>query len=113
MDISVREIDTNMVVLEIVGEIDIYSSEEVKDAILSQIDYGVKNIIIDLEAVSYMDSSGIGSFISSLSAVKKINGKMCIIKVSESVRKVFELTKLTNFFTLYKTEEDAVAALKK
>lgn len=111
MDIQSKERDDNILVLKLEGEIDIYSSSDVKDSIINSIDSGVKNIIIDLENVSYIDSSGIGAFISSLAAIKKIGGKMCFIQVSESVKKVFELTRLTNFFKIYKNEEEAVIAI--
>lgn len=111
MEIFIRELDNNAVVLELEGEIDIYSSSDVKDTIINQIDSGAKNIIIDLDKVYYIDSSGIGAFISSLAAIKKINGKMFIIRVTDAVKKVFELTKLTNFFKMYKDEESAIKAL--
>lgn len=111
MEIFIKELENNTIVLELDGEIDIYSSTEVKDTIINQIDFGAKNIIVDLENVNYIDSSGIGAFISALAVIKKINGKMVIIKVTEAVRKVFELTKLTNFFKIYKDEESAIKAL--
>lgn len=111
MEIDVRELDNDMAVIEIDGEIDIYTSSDLKDALIQQIDSGTKHIIMDLENVTYIDSSGIGVFISTLATLKKLGGKICIIKITDSVKKVFELTKLTNFFKIYKNEEEAVSGL--
>ncbi|WP_234944332.1 STAS domain-containing protein [Brachyspira intermedia] len=51
-----------------------------------------------MEDVYYIDSSGIGVFISALGAFKKVNGKICFVKVTDPVKKVFELTKINSFF---------------
>ncbi len=111
MEIDVKELDNDIAILAIDGEIDIYTSSDLKDALIQQIDSGAKHIIMDLENVTYIDSSGIGVFISTLATLKKLGGKICIIKITASVKKVFELTKLTNFFKIYKDEEEAIAGL--
>jgi Anti-anti-sigma regulatory factor (antagonist of anti-sigma factor) len=69
--------------------------------------------VINLDKVSYIDSSGIGALISSLSNLKKYQGGLKICNVSGSVRKVFELTKLTSFFEIYDSEQEAISAFKK
>lgn len=112
MDISIKSIDDKTIVMILDGDIDIYTSSDLKDMLIDQIDLGIKNIIVDLELVSYIDSSGIGVFISTLAALKKLGGAMCIIRPSESVKKVFELTKLTSFFKLCKDEETALKSLQ-
>ncbi len=111
MDISQREKDS-IVVLDIQGEIDLYNAPEIKDTIQKLIDAQKYNIIINLEKVSYIDSSGIGALISSLSNLKKYQGGLKIINVYASVKKVFELTKLTSFFEIYDTEEEALAKFR-
>ena len=54
--------------------------------------------------------SRIGAIISSLSNLKKYQGGLKIINVFASVRKVFELTKLTSFFEIFDSEDDAVSS---
>jgi anti-sigma B factor antagonist len=109
VEIKTRVVD-GIVILDIDGEIDLYNAPEIKDTIKQQMDGGHKKIIINLENVSYIDSSGIGALISSLSNLKKIGGGLKIMHVYDSVRKVFELTKLTSFFEIYDSEDEAVAA---
>ena len=112
MEINRRE-SADIVVLDISGEIDIYNAPEIKDTINQLIEDQKYNVIINLEKVSYIDSSGIGALISSLSSLKKYQGGLKIINVYASVRKVFELTKLTSFFEIFDSESDAVSSFNK
>ncbi len=107
MEITTREAE-NIIILDIDGEIDLYNAPTLKDIIKKNIETQNYNIIINLDKVSYIDSSGIGALISSLSNLKKYQGGLKIINVTGSVKKVFELTKLTSFFEIYENEEDAI-----
>ena len=111
MEISQREKDA-ITILDIQGEIDLYNAPEIKDIIQKLIEAQKYNVIINLEKVSYIDSLGIGALISSLSNLKKYQGGLKIINVFASVKKVFELTKLTSFFDIFDTEEDAIKAFQ-
>jgi len=107
MDITKRA-KGEVIVLDISGEIDLYNAPEIKDIINKLIEEQKFNVIINLEKVSYIDSSGIGALISSLSILKKYQGGLKISNVYASVRKVFELTKLTSFFEIFDNEDDAL-----
>ena len=107
MDIQIREIKNSIIVLDINGEIDLYNAPEIKKKIKEQMEASKNNIIVNLDKVSYVDSSGIGVLISSLSQLKKVGGGLKIINVYASVKKVFELTKLTSFFDIFEDEEEA------
>ena len=103
----------DIVVIAITGEIDLYNAPEIKDIINKLVEERIYNVIIDLEGVSYIDSSGIGALISSLSNLKKYQGGLKIINVFASVKKVFELTKLTSFFEIYNSEDEATESFYK
>ncbi len=107
MDITSRS-QNEIVILDIAGEIDLYNAPEIKDIINTLIEDKKYNVIINLEKVTYIDSSGIGALISSLSNLKKYQGGLKIINVFASVKKVFELTKLTSFFEIYDKEIEAL-----
>jgi anti-sigma B factor antagonist len=98
----------DVVILDNAGEIDLYNAPEIKDIVNNLIEERKYNVVINLEKVSYIDSSGIGVLISSLSNLKKYQGGLKIINVFASVKKVFELTKLTSFFEIYDSEEEAI-----
>ncbi len=107
MDIMSRT-KGDAVILDIVGEIDLYNAPEIKDIVNNLIEERKYNVVINLEKVSYIDSSGIGVLISSLSNLRKYQGGLKIINVFASVKKVFELTKLTSFFEIYDSEDEAI-----
>ena len=109
MDINTRTSD-DIVILDIAGEIDLYNAPEIKEIINKLIEEKRYNVIINLEKVSYIDSSGIGALISSLSNLKKYQGGLKIINVFASVKKVFELTKLTSFFEIFDSESEALSS---
>ena len=111
MEISIEELENNTSVIKLVGDIDVYTSSDLKDAINSQIDFGAKRIIIDMEDVYYIDSSGIGVFVFEMGHFKKVNGKIGIVKITENVRKVFELTKIISFFPIFNTVSEALEKL--
>jgi len=111
MDISSR-VRGDVVVLDISGEIDLYNAPEIKDIVNKLIEQKKYNVVINLKEVTYIDSSGIGALISSLSNLKKYQGGLKIINVFAAVKKVFELTKLTSFFDIYDSEEEAAKAFQ-
>lgn len=111
MDISSRA-KGEVVILDISGEIDLYNAPEIKDIVNKLIEQKKYSVIINLKEVTYIDSSGIGALISSLSNLKKYQGGLKIINVFASVKKVFELTKLTSFFEIYDSEDEAVKAFQ-
>ncbi len=111
MEIKIREMN-DVTIFDIEGEIDLYNAPTLKDEIKKQIEQQRYNIIINLAKVSYIDSSGIGALISSLSNLKKYQGGLKIINVTGSVRKVFELTKLTSFFEIFNNEEEAIKSFQ-
>ena len=111
MEISERKTDS-IIIIDIVGEIDLYNAPDIKELIKKHIEQQEYNIMINLEKVTYIDSSGIGALISSLSNLKKYQGTLKILKVYGSVRKVFELTKLTSFFEIFESEDDAIRSFQ-
>lgn len=107
MEIRDRE-EKDFVVLDISGEIDLYNAPEIKEFINKKIEEQKYNIVINFQEISYIDSSGIGALISTLSNLKKYQGTLKITNIHDSVKKVFELTKLTSFFEIYDSVETAL-----
>ncbi len=105
-----RKDDDGITILSIDGEIDLYNAPDIKDIVNKLVEEKKMKVIIDLDKVTYIDSSGIGALISSLSNLKKNQGRLKVCNVSGSVHKIFTLTKLTNFFELYDSLEDAKVA---
>lgn len=88
------------VIIQIVGEVDLYNAPKVRDAINEYIDKNKLDILIDLDEVDYIDSSGIGVLISSATDIKDIGGNLTLKCNSPNVKRVFELTRLVDFFNI-------------
>ena len=68
----------------------------------------VKNYIIDLEAVDFMDSAGLGTLISVLKRITERGGDMKIANLQKKPRMVFEITRAYKVFEIYESIEEAI-----
>ena len=106
MTITMSE-DGTIVRMKVNGQINLYNVGELKETFMKEIDKGFSRFMIDMKLVNYVDSSGLGAFIYHLNNLKKIEGKMALFYVDDTVRIVFEMTKLNNFFQIFDSEKDA------
>ena len=68
----------------------------------------VNNFIIDLENVEWMNSSGLGILISTVTVLRNNNGSLRLINVSDKIKNLLKITKLNTVFTLHDNYEQAV-----
>lgn len=68
----------------------------------------VKNYVIDLENVDFMDSAGLGTLIAILKRISERGGDMKIANLQKKPRMVFEITRAYKVFEIYETVEDAI-----
>lgn len=113
MDIKVhvRPSDDGSYVVELGGEIDVYTSPKVKDAITDLIDQGHYNLVINLEKVRYIDSTGLGVLIGGLKRVREHGGSVNLVCTNPQIRKIFDITGLVKIFGIYDDEAGAKKAL--
>ena len=111
MEVKTKNQDSAVVVY-ISGEVDLYSSPEVRKTIVSLTKKKSPTIIIDLAKVTYMDSSGIATLVEGLQQTGKYKGKFAIANLRSGVKEVFELSRLDKVFDIYENEEQALAVLK-
>jgi anti-sigma B factor antagonist len=89
--------------------IDITNSGELRDAMLEEIESGARTLIVDLEAVRYVDSSGLSSLVHVATTIEKRQGHILLCGLDTSVRKVLEMTRLTEYFEIVDDMERARA----
>lgn len=111
MDIIRREVDS-IPVVDIIGEVDLYNTKEIKDLIDQMIKEGRYQIILNLEKVPFMDSSGIGTLVTAMYRLKKYHGNLKILKVVGSVAKVFKMTGMDAHLEIFEDETEAVNSYK-
>ncbi|MBN2650849.1 MAG: STAS domain-containing protein [Spirochaetales bacterium] len=71
-----------------------------------------KNMILDLRNIAFVDSSGLGSFLSFLKRLEEKNGTLVLCEVPRSVKLLFEIVRLQEIITIKDTKEDAVSFIQ-
>jgi anti-sigma B factor antagonist len=97
-------------VLNVAGEIDVYTSSQLKEQVLNTIADGVRHLVLNLSQVEYLDSTGLGVLISALKHLRESQGNLIIVGPSSRITRIFEITGLYKIFTIYDSEEQASAA---
>ena len=102
----------NALVVHLCGEVDQCMASEIRDIIdIEIINSPKKNLIIDLDKVTLMDSSGIGLIVGRYKTVKSRGGKLFLSGGNNSVRKMIALSGIEKVVTMYKNIEEADRAL--
>jgi len=81
--------------------IDAHNSGELKEYILHLIEQGENTIIVQLEQVRFIDSSGLGALLSGYKNTAAKSGKLALSNVQPQVLSMFELTRLNRVFEIY------------
>ena len=76
------------------GELDVYTVPEVEDELVPMRQEGTKDIHVNLENVSYMDSTGLGLFVGTLKALNQHDKQLYILGVSDRISRLFDITGL-------------------
>jgi anti-sigma B factor antagonist len=109
-----EKIENNVAVLtfkgDLLGEPD---TTTVREKIRSLVADEVKHVIVDLGGVNYMNSSGLGTLISSLTTMKNAGGDLRLARIGDKVQNLFIITQLVKVFDTYETVERALASFNK
>jgi len=97
--------DENRIIFKLDGSLDIYTSLDLKIALEKNIDGTPPIVIIDMEKLTYIDSSGIGILIKSLNFVQGHNGKLYVANLKPVIEKVFKVSGLTSYFEILSHED--------
>ena len=111
MTIKLKKND-NIYVIELNGELDLYNAYKVKTLYAKMAEKGIKSIILDLENLDYLDSSGLGSMIYIFSDLKKHDGKMSLCHLNGAPKNLIQMTRLDKLFLIADTIEESVEQVK-
>jgi len=92
-----------------VEELDASNAAEFKRDIAPVLEANTK-LVLDLSRLRFVDSSGLGAFISCLRKLNAKGGDLKLCGMSKQVRAVFELVRMHRIFDIYRTKEEAVRA---
>lgn len=114
MQLEIRERSVgDVVILELHGRVTIgEGSVQLRDAVSNLLNNNRQKIILNLEGVSYVDSSGIGELVSRYTTTKNQGGQLKLLKLPKKIKDLLMITKLLTVFEIYEDEESALAAFK-
>ncbi|MFS8867862.1 STAS domain-containing protein [Synechococcus sp. H65.1] len=98
-----------LAIVPLEGRFDARAASEVRQLLQQVLDFGYHNLLIDMSAVTFMDSSGLGVLISALRKCRAAGGNLSLCCVPESVALVLRLTSMEKVLTCFDDLETAVA----
>ena len=110
LEVQTRQTDGGVTVVAPAGRLDVAGAPALKEAMNNELtDNGPPKVVIDLEGVTFVDSTGLGSVIAALKQIRGKQGELRLAAPNQQVRVVLELTTLDRVFPYYATVEEALA----
>ncbi len=109
--VTVRRANNEACIVDVRGEVTAAAENALMNAYRRACDRDTRAIILNLSGLEYMNSSGIGLLLTILSRTNPQKQKILTYGLSEHYHKIFELTRLNEAIGVYKTEDEALAAV--
>jgi anti-anti-sigma factor len=108
LEVQTRQVESGATVVAPTGRLDVAGAPALKDAISEALKNGQPRVVLDMEGVSFVDSTGLGSVIAALKQIRSSQGDLRLAAPNQQVRVVLELTTLDRVFPYYSTVEEAL-----
>ncbi len=95
-------------VVDIAGEIDVYTAPTLREHLSELVAAGKYHLVLDLDQVAFLDSTGLGVLVGGLKRVRAHDGSLHLVCSQERIRKVFLITGLTKVFPIHDSVPDAL-----
>ncbi|MFL5799313.1 MAG: STAS domain-containing protein [Actinomycetota bacterium] len=105
LDIGTRG-DSSIVTL--VGEIDVYTAPRLRQALIDLVSQGATDIVVDMERVDFLDSTGLGVLVGGLKRVKSADGDLRLVVTQDRIMKIFDITGLSKVFPIHGSLDEAL-----
>jgi len=103
-------VDATTHVVAVTGEVDLFTAPEFKQRISAPIDAGRSRVIVDLSAVTFIDSSSLGVLIAAHKRLKLRDGALVIVCDDRAIVNTFKITGLDGVFEIVPSRADVVPA---
>ena len=111
MTISVRQTE-GFTILDAKGKITIGAGDvELREAIQGALDAGAQKILVNLEKVSTIDSSGIGELVSAYTSATNKGAQLALVHLPPKVQDILQITQLVTVFDVYDDEAEAISSM--
>jgi anti-sigma B factor antagonist len=109
LSLSTRSVGDRTVV-DVGGEIDVYTAPKLREQLVELVNEGHYHLIVDMEGVDFLDSTGLGVLVGGLKRVRAHEGSLRLVCNQERILKIFRITGLTKVFPIHGSVDEAVAA---
>ena len=96
-------------VLAVKGEVDVYSAPRLREKLVELVSQGHRHIVVDLESVDFLDSTGLGVLVGGLKRLRSHEGDLTLVCTQARILKVFEITGLTTVFRIAGSVDEATS----
>lgn len=107
LGLEVDESHSPYTVLAVKGEVDVYTAPRLREKLVELASQGRHRIVVDLEGVDFLDSTGLGVLVGGLKRLRSHEGDLELVCTQNRILKVFEITGLTKVFSIYDTVDAA------
>jgi len=94
-------------IIDVAGEVDVFTAPKLREQILSLVGQGANHLVVNLDGVDFMDSTGLGVLVGGLKRLRERDGKLALAGAHGTVLRVLNITGLDSVFALHETVEDA------
>jgi anti-sigma B factor antagonist len=111
MDLSLATKDVgDRTILEVGGEIDVYTAPKLREQLIELVSNGRYQLVVDMESVEFLDSTGLGVLVGGLKRVRAHDGSLRLVCTQERILKIFRITGLTKVFPIHASVDEALGA---
>ncbi|HEX3824697.1 MAG TPA: STAS domain-containing protein [Mycobacteriales bacterium] len=107
--LAVDESRSPFAVVAVTGEIDVATAPSLQAKLVELVTAGKVDLIVDLQGVDFLDSTGLGVLVSTVKRARSGGGDLSLVCTHPNLLKVFEITGLTKVFAINETLDAAVA----
>ena len=107
--INDEEIDADTHVIELGGEVDLYTAPEFKERMVQLIEEGKKQIVVDLSKATFIDSTTLGVLVGGVKRLRPAGGSLALVCTDQNITKIFEITGLDRVFPIHDSRDEALA----
>lgn len=108
-EIDDEQIDDRTHLIELTGEIDLYTAPAFKERLGQAIDQGRTRLVVDLSGATFIDSTTLGILVGGVKRLDGGGGALAIVCTAQSILKVFRVTGLDRVFSIVETRDEALS----
>lgn len=112
LEIQTQSLTKETTVIQPTGRMDVEAAAEVRQMILDLAEQGARRVIVDLQGVDFMDSSGLSALVTGLKALQTRGGVLRICSANAQVKTALRLTMLDRILPVYENVQAAYANIR-